>query len=99
LIAPSVTKRLIAQFARQSPSGRRPPSLSGVTERESEVLTLVARGLSNMEIAERLSVSLATANTHVAAAVQARRAGPGAAGDRRVRDRPRQARLVATAPA
>jgi DNA-binding NarL/FixJ family response regulator len=66
LIAPGVTKRLIAQFARQSPSGRRPPSLSGVTERESEVLTLVARGLSNMEIAERLSVSLATAKTHVA---------------------------------
>lgn len=66
LIAPRVTRRLIARFAEQDHPGReRPASLDGVTEREREVLALVARGLSNVEIAQRLTVSLATAKTHV----------------------------------
>ena len=66
LIAPGVTRRLIAQFAaRPAPA---PPrrDLSGITEREREVLTLVGRGRSNAEIAAELHISAATAKTHVA---------------------------------
>ncbi|WP_433223144.1 response regulator [Microtetraspora malaysiensis] len=66
LLAPSVTRRLIAEFARRPEPARRPAStLDGVTEREREVLTLIARGLSNTEIADHLSVSMATVKTHV----------------------------------
>ncbi|MFI8485993.1 MULTISPECIES: response regulator [Streptomyces violaceoruber group] len=66
LLAPSVTRRLIAEFARR-PEPARPPhrSLEGVTDREVEVLGLIARGLSNTEIAEHLQLSLATVKTHV----------------------------------
>ncbi|SEN18793.1 response regulator [Nonomuraea pusilla] len=65
LLAPSVTRRLISEFARLGP--RRPrATLHGVTERETEVLTLVAHGLSNQEIAERLVLSEQTVKTHVA---------------------------------
>jgi DNA-binding NarL/FixJ family response regulator len=66
LLSPSVTRHLIEDFVRR-PDGARPvpPSLDGLTERESQVLTLVARGLSNGEIAQRLFVSPATAKTHV----------------------------------
>ncbi|MFI6604691.1 response regulator [Nonomuraea sp. NPDC050536] len=66
LIAPSVTRRLIANFAASAEPPRPVRSLDGVTEREREVLALVARGLSNSEIADRLFIGAATAKTHVA---------------------------------
>jgi DNA-binding NarL/FixJ family response regulator len=66
LLAPSVTRRLIEEFARQPEPDQRPaPALAETTEREREVLTLIGLGLSNTEIAERLHVSLSTAKTHV----------------------------------
>jgi DNA-binding NarL/FixJ family response regulator len=66
LLAPSVTRRLIAHFTDQArvPS-RAPRGLDELTEREREVLALVAQGLSNAELAETLRVSLPTAKTHV----------------------------------
>ncbi|WP_328445094.1 MULTISPECIES: response regulator transcription factor [unclassified Amycolatopsis] len=63
LLAPSVTRRLVAEFARL-PSGP-VTRLAGVTAREQEVLTLIARGLSNDEIAERLHLGIATVKTHI----------------------------------
>lgn len=65
LIAPSVTKRLIEQFARNAPPSTRPAALGEVTPRELEVLGLMARGLSNGEIAATLVLSEATVKTHV----------------------------------
>ena len=66
LLSPSVTRHLIEEFVRRPEGARQvPPSLDGLTEREAQVLTLVARGLSNGEIAQRLFVSPATAKTHV----------------------------------
>lgn len=64
LIAPGITKRLIEQFARSAPT---PPSpaIAELTPREIEVLILVARGLSNAEIADELVLSHATVKTHV----------------------------------
>lgn len=66
LLAPSVTRRLITEFAR-GPEPTRPLSrrLDGVTDREREVLTLIAQGLSNAEISARLKLSVATVKTHV----------------------------------
>jgi DNA-binding NarL/FixJ family response regulator len=64
LLAPSVTRRLIGEFARQRPRGR-PASLDELTPREIEVLRLVAEGLSNAEIAARLVVGDETVKTHV----------------------------------
>ncbi|MFI7214215.1 response regulator [Micromonospora maritima] len=66
LLAPGVTRRLIGAFARQAPGGSGDrPTLAGVTEREREVLTLIARGLNNAEIAQRLHVTVGTVKTHI----------------------------------
>ena len=66
LLAPAITRRLIAEFARRPEPGRQPAAtLDSVTDREREVLTLIARGLSNAEIAQALHVTRATAKTHV----------------------------------
>ncbi|WBB73021.1 response regulator transcription factor [Micromonospora sp. WMMD1128] len=66
LLAPTVTRRLIDEFARRpEPARPLPRRLAEVTEREREVLTLIARGLSNAELAEHLHLSLATVKTHV----------------------------------
>jgi DNA-binding NarL/FixJ family response regulator len=66
LLSPGVTRRLIAEFARMgAPRGPSRDSLDGLTERECEVLALVARGLSNAEIARRLVVAEQTIKTHV----------------------------------
>jgi DNA-binding NarL/FixJ family response regulator len=73
LLAPSVTRRLIEAFVKQStptdqplPAGRAGGLLDRITEREREVLILIARGMSNAEIAENLIISVATAKAHVA---------------------------------
>jgi DNA-binding NarL/FixJ family response regulator len=66
LIAPAITKRLIEQFARTAPrSGPSTAALEALTARELEVLVLIARGLSNREIASALVLSEATVKTHV----------------------------------
>ncbi|GIF51001.1 LuxR family two component transcriptional regulator [Asanoa ferruginea] len=66
LLAPTVTRRLISEFARQHrPSAPDPAALSALTPRETQVLRLVAEGLSNPEIAARLVVTEETVKTHV----------------------------------
>ena len=66
LLSPSVTRQLISEFVSQPSHERHSPAeLEELTEREREVLVLVATGLSNREIAERLVISPATAKTHV----------------------------------
>jgi DNA-binding NarL/FixJ family response regulator len=68
LLAPSVTRRLIADFARQRPAPRRgAPALrlNALTPRETEVLELIARGLSNAEIAGKLVLAEQTVKTHI----------------------------------
>ena len=66
LIAPSVTRRLIEEFAARPDPAREKPTVAGITEREREVLTLIGRGLSNAAIAAELFVSAATVKTHIA---------------------------------
>jgi DNA-binding NarL/FixJ family response regulator len=65
LLAPTVTRRLIGEFARLRPRPHRPTPLTVLTQRETEVLRLIAEGLSNLEIADRLVVSEETVKTHV----------------------------------
>lgn len=70
LLSPSATRRLIARFAAQLGQPRSSPvELGELTDREREVMALVAKGLSNDEIAQRLVVSPATARTHVGRAM------------------------------
>ncbi|MDQ6822242.1 MAG: response regulator [Solirubrobacteraceae bacterium] len=67
LLSPSVTRRLIEAFVRDHPpTPKPPPGLDELTARELEILGLIARGLSNAEIAEQLVVSSTTIKTHVA---------------------------------
>jgi DNA-binding NarL/FixJ family response regulator len=66
LLAPALVRRLVEDFVSRPPPGSRAPAeLDGLTEREVDVLTLIARGLSNAEIASTLVVSEATVRTHV----------------------------------
>jgi DNA-binding NarL/FixJ family response regulator len=69
LLSPSVTRRLIGEFATRAKDPTRSPALDVLTDREREVMTLVAEGLTNEEIGERLFVSPATAKTHVSRAM------------------------------
>jgi DNA-binding NarL/FixJ family response regulator len=70
LLAPSITRRLIEEFARRPPSNTRPAELEALSPRELEVLRLIARGLSNAEIATELYVGDATVKTHVSRILQ-----------------------------
>jgi DNA-binding NarL/FixJ family response regulator len=69
LLSPGVTKRLIEEFAAKAKAPRSVEGLDELTDREREVLTLVAAGLTNEEIGRRLYVSPATAKTHVSRAM------------------------------
>ena len=66
LLSPSITRRLIADYARRPPPSERPAALDELTPRELEVLRLIARGLSNRDIARKLVLGDATIKTHVA---------------------------------
>jgi DNA-binding NarL/FixJ family response regulator len=70
LLAPTVTRRLLDHFAGQLPSSRPPPELARLTERELEILTLLADGLSNAELAERLFLSETTVKTHISSVLR-----------------------------
>ncbi|WP_343245970.1 response regulator transcription factor [Streptomyces sp. SID5785] len=65
LLAPEITKRLVAEFARQRAGVPPRHSVAGLTAREAEVLVLIARGLSNAEIAAHLTITDHTVKTHI----------------------------------
>jgi len=70
LLAPALVRRLVEDFCRRSPPGGPPPAVGELTQRELEVLRLVARGRSNTEIAKELFLSEATVKTHLAHVMQ-----------------------------
>jgi len=71
LLAPSITRRLLDRFAEQAPGEPAPPpQLESLTERELEVLKLVAKGWSNAELAEKLFLSETTVKTHVSSVLR-----------------------------
>jgi DNA-binding NarL/FixJ family response regulator len=70
LLAPAVTRGVVAEFARRRPAPTPPAAIAELTTREREVLELLARGMSNAEICERLVITEATAKTHVARILQ-----------------------------
>jgi DNA-binding NarL/FixJ family response regulator len=65
LLAPSITRKLIDRYVTQAPHPRAGEVLTGLTNREREAVALVARGLSNDQIAGRMVISPTTAKTHV----------------------------------
>jgi DNA-binding NarL/FixJ family response regulator len=69
LLSPSVTRRLIEEFATRAKDPAEVPALHALTDREREVMALVGQGLTNDEIAQRLIMSTATAKTHVSRAM------------------------------
>jgi DNA-binding NarL/FixJ family response regulator len=69
LLSPSVTRRLIREFAARTREAPRSPAVDALTEREREVMALVGEGLTNAEIGERLYVSPLTVKTHVSRAM------------------------------
>lgn len=69
LLSPKITLRLISEYASRSRSVRRVPGMTSLTAREREVVTLVAGGLSNEEIADKLYLSVSTAKTHATRAM------------------------------
>ena len=97
LLAPTVVRRLLEEFVRRPrPGSEIPPELEELTERELEVLKLVASGRSNTEIASDLVVSETTIKTHVTHVLpEAEPARPGPSGCPRLRDGPRTARRLA----
>jgi DNA-binding NarL/FixJ family response regulator len=72
LLAPSITRRLLDRFAEQAPrdEAEPPPQLESLTERELEVLKLIAKGWSNAELAEKLFLSETTVKTHVSSVLR-----------------------------
>ena len=70
LLSPAITLRMIREFARRPSPHRRDEVLGPLTAREAEVLTLIALGLSNHEVSDRLVISEATVKTHVARILQ-----------------------------
>ena len=100
LFAPSVTRRLIEEFARRVEPTAAPPALESLTAREVEVLRFIARGLTNAEIATRARRQRAHGeDARHAHLPEARPARPDAGGHRRLRVGARQARRVRTGPA
>jgi DNA-binding NarL/FixJ family response regulator len=69
LLSPSVTRRLIGEFAQRAKEPPTSGALDELTDREREVMALAAAGLTNDQIADRLVVSVATAKTHVSRAM------------------------------
>ena len=70
LLSPALVRRLVEDFCRRPPPGGPPPAVAELTQRELEVLRLVARGLSNTETAKELFLSEATVKTHLAHVMQ-----------------------------